>query len=237
MYTIDQIHDIIRTKILKDQQGYLTPEEIDNALDFESVSYFASLYGTTQTYQPGRPVSVVATGQTQRVHDDLLPFLETIIYNNEGYHPTTNPFGTAGNGKVVLPDDFLHFSSLAIATPGSYSTLTDLEFLDSLPGADQIANIATEPYRIYKLTLTNPDGNIYSGETKIVYNDLEGGDDITIHSGGTVNATGVYYFVPTDYNGRITVSPTTTLNLNISVQSETTDWDDVELLGDDQWWC
>jgi len=232
---IDKIHDTVRRRVLKDQQGYLTPQEIDAELHYQHLTYFSSLFGTPHGQQPGRPVSVVSAEQNQRVRDDLTPFLETKVYNSGNYNPTTNALGTAPQGKVVLPEDFQHFSSLSFSPSGSYSEVLTTEFLASLPGADQVVNVSTEPDRLYRITLENPDGTVYSGTTKLIYNDLEGGADVTIHAGGTVNTTGIYYYTPSDYNGRFTVNPTTDLIVKFEVISNVNTWDDVEVLGDDQY--
>lgn len=231
---IDNVHKIIRTRILKDQQGYITPEEIDLILDAEQISYFSSLFGTPTGQSAGRPQSVIGTGQNQRISDALLPFLQTVFYNDEDYHPTTNPFGTGPEGIIVFPENFMHFSSLSFSPVGSFSLVTTEFFEASLPGAEQIFNFATLPGRIYRINLENSDGTVYAGETHLRYNDLEGGAEVVIHSGGSVNSSGTYFFSTEDKDGRFSVSPTTDLTVKVYIKSISHEWDDVELLADDQ---
>lgn len=72
--TIKETHDFIQFILNKETGGYVSPGEIDMALDRAQMEKFTELFGKVQEYQPGRPIPRVAYGVTMRVHEDLSPF-------------------------------------------------------------------------------------------------------------------------------------------------------------------
>lgn len=72
--TIKETHDFIQFILNKETGGYVSPAEIDMALDRAQMEKFTELFGKVQEYQPGRPIPRVAYGVTMRVHEDLSPF-------------------------------------------------------------------------------------------------------------------------------------------------------------------
>jgi len=69
--TIKEIHDFITFALNKEISGYVSPSDIDKALDRAQMSKFVELVGNPKGYQPGRPIPPIAYGLTQKISDDL----------------------------------------------------------------------------------------------------------------------------------------------------------------------
>lgn len=72
--TIKETHDFINFILNKETSGYVSHADIDKALDRAQMSKFVELYGNPKGYQPGRPIPLMAYGQTQKINDDLRYF-------------------------------------------------------------------------------------------------------------------------------------------------------------------
>ena len=96
--TIKDVHDRIRLILEKSQVGYISPAEIDHALDMAQIDLFNELYGNARAYQPGRSVPPVHYGATQKIDDALSPFKVKVT------------LGTAdtANGLISLPATYFH---------------------------------------------------------------------------------------------------------------------------------
>jgi hypothetical protein len=106
MKNIAAIHEFIRFLVKKHRNGFLSPEEIDDAVNWASLDLFNSLYGMTETYQQGRPVPPTAYGMTQKVLDDLQVFI-------------TDPTAlTLTAGVAPLPADYCHWSKIETTNDG-----------------------------------------------------------------------------------------------------------------------
>jgi hypothetical protein len=95
---IKDVHDRIRLLLDKSQVGFVSPSEIDHALDMAQLDLFNELYGNARQYQPGRSVPPIHYGATQKINDSLSPFKE--VLNLEEADTT--------NGVISLPSDYLH---------------------------------------------------------------------------------------------------------------------------------
>lgn len=98
-----EIHRRIRLALNKDITGYLTPDEIDRALDRAQLSEVRHLYGDDRTL----PNSPLAYGMTLKIHADLNPFKRTVAFNTEAYNEGSNTLGTGPSGVMVFPADYL----------------------------------------------------------------------------------------------------------------------------------
>lgn len=98
--TIQEIHNFILLLLNKHSAGYVTPEEIDDALDRAQMWYFNKLVGNIEEYQPGRPIPRVAYGMTSTIHDHLAPFKE---------NSTT---ASNSSGVLSLPSDYMHLIAI-----------------------------------------------------------------------------------------------------------------------------
>jgi hypothetical protein len=96
--TIKDVHDRIRLILDKSQVGYVSPVEIDHALDMAQIDLFNELYGNARAYQPGRSVPPLHYGATQKINDALSPFKVKVT------------LGTAdtANGLISLPVTYVH---------------------------------------------------------------------------------------------------------------------------------
>jgi hypothetical protein len=92
--TIAEIYKFIEYVASKNQKGRITPEQFNEVVNRAQMSLFMERIGNPQEYQPGRPVPRVAYALTQRIRNDLAPFLS---------NPTlvTIP----ADGKLELPED------------------------------------------------------------------------------------------------------------------------------------
>lgn len=99
---IKEVHEYIQFFLKKENGGYVSHEEIDQALDMAQMAKFTELFGNTKQYQPGRPVPSVSYGLTQRIHDDLRKF-------KIKFAVTTN---VTTSGALAIPNDYLHFINL-----------------------------------------------------------------------------------------------------------------------------
>lgn len=72
--TIKEIHDYIVFILNKETTGYVSHKDIDAAIDRGQMSKFMELYSNPKQHQPGRPIPLIAYGQTQKISDDLRYF-------------------------------------------------------------------------------------------------------------------------------------------------------------------
>lgn len=137
MASIQTVHNRIKAQLEKENLGYLSPEEIDEALDRAQLAEFHDLFGNPQEYQPGRPVPRKAYGMTQKIHDDLTPFKKVLMFNGSNFAGiSNNTVGTGPNGVLVLPANYLHTTALVGAEAGVYyETLSENELADRLGSA------------------------------------------------------------------------------------------------------
>ena len=102
MIDINELYEFVQFVSNKEQSGYVKPSEFNLAVDRAQMQLFMERYNNPAEYQPGRPVPRVAYQQTQKVSDDLRPFIKKV------YQPLLN------GGKFLwsnLPD-YMHLSSL-----------------------------------------------------------------------------------------------------------------------------
>lgn len=92
---INDIYELCKYILNKDQNGYLSPDEFNRIMNQGQLSYMSWLLGTFQTYVPGRPIARVELGQNAVVRDRLAPS----IYN---YNLTVD-----STGFSPYPGDFL----------------------------------------------------------------------------------------------------------------------------------
>jgi hypothetical protein len=103
--TIKAVHDIILFYLDKDQNGFITHEEIDAVLDKAQLALF-----NDYLYNPKLPIQNQPNryGQNQRANDSLSPFKVTYTFT------TLN----TPSGVLTLPADFMQLNTL-------YSTVYD----------------------------------------------------------------------------------------------------------------
>lgn len=216
---LQKIHNHILLRINKELSGYVTHGEIDQALDYAQMVYFNRLFGSPNTYQPGRTVATPGYGVTQKVHDDLAPFKELVLFNSEDISALNN-FGTAPNGVAVLPSDYIHMVALYVGT-SAFTTVSTEAFVS---GSQNF----TPPIiagNLYKITIVNEDDLTYDGNINVAYNGVELAD-------GTVSEI-IFYATASQATLAVTGDPGGTLT--IQKLSYPASWAVVDFLSEDQW--
>ena len=103
--TIKETHNFITFVLNKEVSGYVSPTDIDRALDRAQMSKFVELYGNPKGYQPGRPIPPIAYGMTQKIADDLRKFKKVENYTT-----------SVGAGNIIdlttLADEYIHLIGL-----------------------------------------------------------------------------------------------------------------------------
>tara|TARA_Y100001937_G_scaffold29821_1_gene42965 strand:+ start:3325 stop:4203 length:879 start_codon:yes stop_codon:yes gene_type:complete len=144
--TIKQIHDYITFVLNKEISGYVSPSDIDKALDRAQMSKFVELVGNPKGYQPGRPIPPIAYGMTQKISDDLRFFKRREQF-------------TSSNTGVIDLTASTHFTNLSVAPTylhllGMYATTT-LNNVSTSTFSNS-AGILTESVSTASKTLNNP---------------------------------------------------------------------------------
>jgi hypothetical protein len=98
--TVNDIYQLIKFIIKKNQNGDISPAEFNRIINVAQDSFTSFLIGEYQSYQYGRPQSRVSYGQNQDVRQKLTP----IIY---GTRLSVDAFGFA-----PYPADYLHTDAM-----------------------------------------------------------------------------------------------------------------------------
>jgi hypothetical protein len=100
---INDLYKFVQFISNKEQSGYLKPSEFNMAVDRAQMQLFMERYNNPAEYQPGRPIPRVSYQQTQKISDDLRPFMKRSVKS-------------LTNGKMLWSSltDYIHISSLRI---------------------------------------------------------------------------------------------------------------------------
>ena len=108
---IEKIHEVMLFYVNKSQQGFVTHEEIDDALDRGQMSLFNKYHANPKIYSiPGEKGSF-GWGDSQRMDDALSPFKKTYTFTT----------GDTPGGVITLPADYMHM--IAVSTTQYISAL------------------------------------------------------------------------------------------------------------------
>jgi hypothetical protein len=102
--SIKDVHDRIIFLLDKNSAEHKSHEEIDLVLDMAQMDVFIDFLGNPKTYQPGRPVPIIAFGENQYINSALNKFRTTYTFNN----------GNTPGGVLTLPADCI--TPLALKT-------------------------------------------------------------------------------------------------------------------------
>lgn len=117
MISIDGVYKDVQMLANKSQRsGYIAPGRFNQLSEMANLILFNRRYGNVNEYQPGRPVPRVAFSITQKVKDDLRPFIKLITLVLDE------------NGRVDYPSDYIHWDSCR------YKFLEDSDCDDCTPG-------------------------------------------------------------------------------------------------------
>lgn len=101
---IKVIHDTILYYLNKEQQGYVTHEEIDSVLDKAQLALFNQYH--TNPKLPSQAQAALY-GESQRIDDALSMFKERYTFA-----PADSPATITAGGVITMPSNYLHLLSL-----------------------------------------------------------------------------------------------------------------------------
>lgn len=100
--TIQDIHNVILFYLNKEQNGYISHEEIDLVLDRAQMALFDDYYNNPRGYKPTKQVPMVGYGESQRLNDALSPFKASYAFTNSD----------SAGGVIALPSNYMYLISL-----------------------------------------------------------------------------------------------------------------------------
>lgn len=108
---IKEIHDIILFYLNKQQQGFVSHEEIDAVLDRGQMSIFNMYHANPKIYTIPGDKGSFGYGDNLRMDDSLSPFKKTYTFTT----------GDTPGGVITLPADYMHM--IAVSTTQYVSAL------------------------------------------------------------------------------------------------------------------
>ena len=82
---VNQVYELCQYICAKNrQQGYLSPNDFNTAINTAQRSYLDYLLGQYQKYAPYRPIAVVEMGQTERIRQSLAPLIYGTVLSING---------------------------------------------------------------------------------------------------------------------------------------------------------
>lgn len=100
--SIQDVHNVILFYLNKNQNGYISHDEIDMVLDRAQMVQFNDYFNNPKIYRPDNQSPVMGYGESQRINDALSPFKSSYTFTN-----TNTP-----SGILTLPADFMYLLSL-----------------------------------------------------------------------------------------------------------------------------
>lgn len=166
MININELYQFVQFTANKEQAGYVKPSEFNLAVDRAQMQLFMERYGNPAEYQPGRPVPRVAYQQTQKISDDLRPFIKKI-------------YQTLNNGKFLWSSipDYMHLSSLRARYYKVNTQTGDSELRHSgvkIIDDSELSNFLDSS--IIQPTTEYPIAAIYNGYVQVYPENLDGID-------------------------------------------------------------
>lgn len=115
---VNDFYEFVQFELKKSQQGNITPSEFDMAYAAASNTLFCERYGLPQDYQHGKADPKIAYEVSQKIEDDMAPFLNLITLFIDK------------NGKAPRPSDYSHYVVVA----------KDVKLFNQYCGADSSLN-------------------------------------------------------------------------------------------------
>lgn len=111
---IDEVYTFVQNLANKEQKGFLPSAKFNSYAERAQIEVFMQRYGNPHQYQPGRPIPQMSFESTQKISDDLRPFLKPTILNLDS------------TGRVSFPSDFVHPSALRYVVNLNDGTSTEV---------------------------------------------------------------------------------------------------------------
>lgn len=98
--TIDTAYEFVKDLANKEQKGFIPSATFNRYAERAQMEVFMQRYGNPREYQPGRPIPRITYSSTQKIHDDLRPFIRKIVLHLDRL------------GRASYPEDYIHLSSI-----------------------------------------------------------------------------------------------------------------------------
>lgn len=138
---IDEVYTFVRSLANKDQSGYLKSAQFNQYAERAQMEVYMKRYGNPAEYQPGRPIPRVAYDMTQKIHDDLLPFITPFTMNVDKF----------GRGKY--PVDYMHVSAFTytVHKDDGDSKVVELEVIPDAKLGYRLSSPVVKPSKEYPI--------------------------------------------------------------------------------------
>lgn len=132
---IDKSFTFVKELVNKDQNGFINAAQYNLFAERAQVEEYMQLYGNPHEYQPGHPVPRIAYGMTQKIHDDLRPFIKLGTINVDKF------------GKGKYPSDYVHVSAIryTVHKDGGGSKEVSLEIIPDAKLGDRLSSSIVNP--------------------------------------------------------------------------------------------
>jgi len=183
--TADFMYQLTQLIFGKYQNGYITPEEWNRAINQSQYSFANYLLGQFQSYVPGRPQARVSWGQNQNVRETLSPIIYGYILNADinglapypgDYQKTDAVTSMYGAQRLrFISQDRLFFALNDVNTPIATNPIylvkdTGFQFYPITTTQARLSYVRTPPNIVWAYTL-DADG-------LPVYNEAQSDDPI-----------------------------------------------------------
>ena len=185
---INDVHRVILFILDKEQNGFISHDEIDDQLDRAQMVLFNNYFVNPKIPASAQPQIY---SENQRIHDSLSPFKDRYTFTN------------TPSGVVTLPSDFMHLLSLYTTLYSStlsrniYSSvqiLNEEELIERLESqvipvsADDPIGIMNKQNKIQLFPETAQSGGVYymRKPLKPVFGYTQSGRNVTYNSGTSI---------------------------------------------------
>ncbi len=119
--TVEEIRNWVNFELNKHQSGNtLNQDEYNLSLAWANQQYFKTKYGLPEEYRPGQPLPTQAFQVTQKIIDDMRPFLLSKGGKN------LPQLAIDQNGFANYPSDYIHLSSIRFENRPIQSVANDV---------------------------------------------------------------------------------------------------------------
>ncbi len=158
---LDEIRNNVNYRLNKDVSGLtLTTFQFNTILQLINIEYFKLSYGLPEEYEKNAPFPKRAYEVSQKVTDDLNPFLVSMDGRDKGYLAVDN------RGVAILPKDYAHVTAIGYDTQSDVPKRIIIEIMTNAQFDSRMGS------RIIKPSLTNPICKFHAGKLLIFPYDI-----------------------------------------------------------------
>jgi hypothetical protein len=142
---LDEIRNSVNFRLNKDNTGLTLPSrQFNTILQVVNLEFFKLAYGLPEEYDKNAPFARRAYEVSQRMTDDLNPFLVSLDGRDKGYLPVDN------RGVAVIPSDYAHVTAVGYDTQSDVPKRIIIEIMTNAQWDSRMGS------RIIKPSLKNP---------------------------------------------------------------------------------